>query len=103
MFLHTVLFWLKSDVTTQEIAQFENGLDTISAHPSVKFRFIGKPANSLQRDVVDSSFDYKLTVAFDDLKAHDAYQDAPEHLKFIEDCSAFWQKVTVYDAQDDLV
>jgi hypothetical protein len=37
---------------------------------------------------------------FDDLAGQKIYQDHPIHKKFIEDCSALWEKVIVYDVID---
>jgi len=96
MFLHTVLFWLRDDLKSTELQAFEAGLNDLINIESVKFKFIGQPA-STRRPVVDSSYSYKLVVGFDDLAGHDFYQEAPLHLKFIEDCRSFWTRVQIYD------
>lgn len=98
MFLHTVLFWLRDDLTPPELKVFESGLNDLVNIESVKFKFIGKPA-STRRPVIDWSYSYKLVVGFDDLAGHDHYQESPIHLKFISDCREFWTKVQIYDAE----
>ena len=39
-----------------------------------------------------------LIVVFDSKEAHDAYQEAPLHLKFIAENRETWAKVRVFDA-----
>jgi len=99
MLLHTVFFWLKPDLTRQEIAAFEAGLASLTTIPSVRFHFIGTPA-STRRPVIDASYSYKLVVGFDDLAGHDAYQGIETHLRFIRECGKHWTKVLVYDADE---
>lgn len=98
MFLHTVLFWLREDLTQNELQKFESGLKDLTGISSVRFNFIGKPA-ATRRPVIDWSYSYKLVVGFDDLRGHDEYQEDPIHLRFIEDCRSFWTKVQIFDAE----
>ena len=39
-----------------------------------------------------------LHVVFDGRESHDAYQEAPEHLEFIEGQKDNWKKVRVFDS-----
>ena len=41
----------------------------------------------------DRDWDVALHLVFADKAAHDKYQDHPEHLKFIEENKANWEKV----------
>jgi len=43
-------------------------------------------------------FDVALIVVFESKAAHDAYQEAPLHLKFIAENRETWAKVRVFDA-----
>jgi hypothetical protein len=52
----------------------------------------------LVRDVNDRDYDVSLHVFFTDRAAHDAYQDAPGHLQFIEANKHRWQAVRVFDS-----
>jgi hypothetical protein len=38
-----------------------------------------------------------LNLIFPSKQAQDEYHIHPEHVKFVEQCRALWQKVTVYD------
>ena len=46
----------------------------------------------------DRDYDIALIVVFEDHAAHDAYQAAPRHQLFIDQCRAMWKKVRVFDA-----
>ncbi|MEM7397100.1 MAG: Dabb family protein, partial [Verrucomicrobiota bacterium] len=61
----------------------------------------GRPADT-HRDVVDRSYGYSITLFFDALEDHDSYQKDPDHDKFIERCSQFWERVQVYDVETGL-
>jgi hypothetical protein len=98
MFLHTVLFWLRNDLTQAEKDQFEKGVDALTTIGTVKMKFIGKPA-ATRRPVIDASYSYQLVLGFDDIKGHDAYQSDPVHLKFVKECAPLWTKVLIYDAE----
>ncbi|MBB4077689.1 hypothetical protein GGR28_000290 [Lewinella aquimaris] len=94
---HTVYFWLHDGLTDAELKSFEQGMKSLQEAPSVLRAFVGKPATTPSRDVVDNSFDYSLVLWFDDVAAHDAYQISPTHLKFVEDHEAKFDVVKVFD------
>lgn len=94
---HTVYFWLTDDVSEDDKTSFETGMKSLASAPSVKRIFVGRPAGTTPRDVVDNSFDYSLVLWFDDVAGHDAYQESAVHLKFVEDHSAKFETVKVYD------
>jgi hypothetical protein len=50
------------------------------------------------RPVNDRDFDVALHVVLKDKCAHDAYQKADRHLKFIEENQSNWKKVRVFDS-----
>jgi hypothetical protein len=60
---------------------------------------IGQPAVT-NRDVIDRSFGAYWLAIFDHQAEQDSYQTDPIHLKFVEECSAFWTRVIVYDSVD---
>ncbi len=99
MFLHTVLFWLKPGLSAGEIGEFEAGLRQLTTIPSVRFRYLGTPAET-DRPVIDRSYQYKLVVGFDNRAGHDLYQDIDIHLDFIARCAKYWTKVQIYDANE---
>lgn len=98
MFLHTVLFWLRNDLTQAEKDQFEKGLKDLTAITTVKTSFFGKPAPT-RRPVIDATYSYQLVLGFEDIKGHDAYQTDPIHLAFVKTCAPLWTKVLIYDAE----
>ena len=99
MLTHIVIFWLKDGLTIQEREVFEKELFNLRQIPSIDQVFIGKPASTPKRPVIDDSYDFCLTVILKDLAAHDKYQEDEIHLGFIEACSHMWERVEIYDAE----
>lgn len=99
MLVHTVVFWLRKDLTAAQREAFRNtGLESLRAVPSVSQLFIGSPAPIPPRPVVDASYDFAITAVFADRAAHDAYQIDPVHKAFVADFKANWERVQIYDA-----
>ena len=99
MLIHIVVFWLDKNLSTEDFNLFEKELNTLENIPSVEKLFIGKPAPTTKRPVIEDSYDYCLTVILKDIDSHDAYQNDPIHLDFINKCSHMWEKVKIYDAE----
>jgi hypothetical protein len=99
MLVHTVFFWLKKSAPKAARAKLLKDCRTYLKTPSVRHLWVGAPARTPDRPVIDATYDVAITAVFDDLAAHDAYQEDPQHLKFIERNKAHWQRVVVYDAQ----
>lgn len=98
MFVHHVFFWLKSDITPEEIKKFEASVTTLKSIQSVNMADVGKPA-STNRPVIDTSYSYTLLLVFNSLADHDAYQVDPIHQQFVADCSTLWERVLIYDSE----
>jgi hypothetical protein len=98
LFVHHVYFWLKSPGDAQARETLIAGLRTLTAVPEVLWSHIGVPAES-ERGVVDDSYSVSWLVFLADKAAEDRYQVDPIHLKFVEDCSALWERVVVYDTE----
>jgi hypothetical protein len=99
MLVHTVVFWLKPELTEAQRAEFVAALEALRAVPSVSQYFIGTPADGVApRPVVDKTFDYTITCLFEDIAAHDAYQVHPLHVAFVEQGKPKWTQVKIYDA-----
>jgi len=98
MLTHTVIFWLKEGLTQEDRDLFFEGAKTLSTIESVDQSFMGTPASTPKRPVVDDSYDCALSVSLRDLDAHDLYQADPIHLAFIEKCGHLWERVVIYDA-----
>lgn len=96
MFVHTVFFWLKKELTQAQKEAFFKGVDTLKTiQPNVMIT-TGTPA-STDRPIIDTSYDYGLTCIFESLEDHDKYQIDPVHLKFVENHANDWEKVLIYD------
>jgi hypothetical protein len=98
MFVHSVYFWLKPNLSAEQHAQFTALLQKLTVIPSVRYGFTGRPA-ATDRPVIDRSYSHALTVVFDDLCGHDAYQQDPCHLEFVNQCKTFWSSIKIYDAE----
>lgn len=67
-------------------------------HPGVVFFAAGTREPGLDREVNDADFDVALHVVFEDRAAHDRYQVAPDHQRFIEESAPNWKRVRVFDS-----
>jgi len=99
MLTHTVFFWLRPDLPTQESAGFETALRTLLTIPEASRAQIGKPAPTPKRDVIDDSYDFALELDFNSLEQQDVYQAHPVHTAFVEGQKSRWARVQVYDFQ----
>jgi hypothetical protein len=98
--IHHVFFWLKNPDSKDDLQKLLEGLQTLRKIETVKSLYIGVPASTEHRPVVDSSFSASELMFFDDLAGQKVYQDHPIHQKFVADCSHLWEKVIVYDVSN---
>jgi len=98
MLVHTVLFWLKKDLSADQAADFRKGVESLQNIDSAEAVYVGTPSDTPQRPVIDGSYDFCLTVVLKDIRAHDAYQADPIHQTFIAKYKEFWEAVKIYDA-----
>ena len=97
MLAHNVYFSL-NDNSTDAINKLISACKKyLSGHPGSVFFSVGKLAAELARPVNDLDFDVALQVVFEDLAAHDQYQQAERHLTFIAENKGNWKKVRVFD------
>jgi hypothetical protein len=99
--VHHVFFWLKNPSSKEDLQKLQAGLRTLGQIKEVRQLFIGVPASTEKRDVVENTYHVSELMFFDDLDGQKAYQDHPIHKKFIEDCSHLWEKVVVYDVLNE--
>lgn len=97
MFVHSVYFWLKPELTEAQRTAFWDGVRSLTTIASVRHGLTGTPA-STDRPIIDRSYSCALVVIFDNEAGHDAYQVDPVHDKFRDDCAPCWSKVLIYDA-----
>ena len=99
MLVHTVFFWMKKNAPKNAAKQtIQDALKYLN-NSSVKHLWAGPPAKTEARDVVNATYDAGLTVIFDTIADHDAYQEDPEHQVFIKRNKKNWLRVEVFDFQ----
>lgn len=98
MLVHSVFFWLKPELTPEQRAEFKRGLDSLTSIKSAEAVYIGVPAPTAKRPVIDDTYSYALTLVCRDVAAHDAYQVDPAHKAFVEKFKPYWSRVQIYDA-----
>lgn len=97
--IHNVYFWLKQDLTAEQIALFETELSALLTIDYLAHGFVGKPAPTEERPVTDHSFSYSLTLHFKSMSDHEFYQkECPKHMRFVDICKLFFHRVIVYDS-----
>lgn len=98
MHIHNVYFWLKDNLDTADVTAFEQGVARLCQDVAVESGWYGKPAQT-NRDVVENSYAYGLVLVFQDLAAHDRYQEGDVHLKFVAEHLNKWTRVVVHDIE----
>ncbi|AOW19745.1 Dabb family protein [Urechidicola croceus] len=101
-FAHIVFFWLKNPDNQADRKAFEESLTRfINKSEFIKTMHVGTPA-ATNREVIDNSYTYCLSLTFENKAMQDKYQDEPNHKIFIEESSPLWEKVIVYDSENIL-
>ena len=98
MLAHNVYFSLKDRSEAARQALVASCRQHLADHPGTLFFACGTLAEALDREVNDRDFDVALHVVFDSRAAHDAYQEAPRHRRFVEENLDNWAKVRVFDS-----
>jgi hypothetical protein len=98
MLVHSVFFWLKPELTPVQREEFRQGVETLRAVAAVEQIFIGAPAATAKRPIIDHSYSLALTIVCRDVAAHDAYQVDPIHQAFVNRFKTYWARVQIYDA-----
>src|SRR5438477_7770815 len=70
----------------------------LTIHPGIVSFACGVIEPELAREVNDRDFDVGLHIIFATRAAHDAYQDAAAHLRFVAENKATWSRVRVFDS-----
>jgi hypothetical protein len=95
--VHHVFFWLKNPQSTDDRDKLVKGVKALGKIETVRMLHVGVPASTEKRDVVDNSYHVSELMFFDNVEDQQTYQDHPLHQKFIQEHSALWDKVVVYD------
>lgn len=97
MLAHIVFFKLKESNAANRQKLVDACHKYLADHAGVEFYAAGV-VSDLDRPVNDRDFDVALHVVFKDRAAHDAYQVAETHQKFIAENKDSWAKVRVFDS-----
>jgi hypothetical protein len=101
MFAHNVYLTL-NDASDEKKAELVTECHRyLKDHPGVVFFAAGTVSQAHDREVNVRDFDVSLHVIFDSIANQDAYQEAPDHLTFIERNKANWKQVRVFDSLVD--
>ncbi|MEC7726235.1 MAG: Dabb family protein [Planctomycetota bacterium] len=95
---HDVYFELRDSSPGARQRLIDSCYEKLAPIAGITFFAAGDRDAELTRPVNDQAFHVALHVYFVDRAAHDAYQDDPAHLAFIEDNLANWKSVRVFDA-----
>lgn len=96
MFVHSVYFWLREELSKEQLTAFRRGLESLAAVEVAEAVHVGTAAGT-DRPVIDRSYSFGLVVMLRDRKAHDVYQDHPVHRRFVQEFSTFWTRIVIYD------
>jgi hypothetical protein len=99
MIVHNVFFKLKDNSQSMVDALVAACHQYLTVQPGISYFAAGKLCAELNREVNDLNWDVGLTLSFDTLAAHDAYQIDATHNLFIEEQKANWASVRVFDTQ----
>jgi hypothetical protein len=96
--VHTVFFWFHDNVSEEQRAEFYEDLKKLREIEQILHGWIGVPAPTEARGVIDASYDYSITFVFKSVATEQEYQVHPMHKEFVEKNAHLWDKVVVYDA-----
>jgi len=98
MFLHNVTYWLKPDLTPEQLRTFETGIADLMKLKDVKVAWFGTPAKGGEA-IADRSYTHALVMDLGDAAGHDAFQVDPEHDAIRARLGGLWDKIVIYDVE----
>ena len=98
MLAHNVFFTLKDNSPAAKQKLVDACKKYLSNHPGTEYFAAGVLADQYKREVNDRNFDVGLHLVFKNAAAHDKYQDAETHKRFIEENKENWKTVRVFDS-----
>jgi len=102
MLAHDVYFTLNDDSPQAKEKLVAACQKYLSTHPGTVWFAAGPLVEEHARDVNDRDFHVALHLVFKDKASHDAYQNAAEHHRFIEENRDNWKAVRVFDSYLDV-
>jgi hypothetical protein len=99
-FVHSVVFYLKKDTPPAKVeAMISDCHNILGKIPSVKSIWAGKPSAKGSGNA-DKDFQVGLMVLFDNDAGLKTYLDHPMHVKLVQTYSPTFEKVLVYDFEN---
>ncbi|NQU19730.1 MAG: Dabb family protein [Candidatus Nealsonbacteria bacterium] len=98
MLCHDVYFTLEDDSADAQEKLVAGCKKYLSNHPGTVWFAAGTLVTEHSREVNDRGFHVALHLVFEDKAAHDKYQQADGHHKFIEEFKDNWKSVRVFDS-----
>jgi len=100
-YVHSVVFYLKKDTPPAKVgAMITDCHDVLGKIPTVRGLWAGRPADRATPDKAVKDYQVGLVVLFDNYDGLRAYLDHPTHLKLVETYSPLFEKVLVYDFEN---
>jgi len=96
--LHNVFFTLNDPSTGMQQKLVDDCYTFLAGVPGSLSFSAGIRAGNHLRNVNDTEFHVALTILFDSVASHDAYQDWGRHNEFIAANSGNWKQVRVFDS-----
>jgi len=97
VYFHYLLFWLKPDLSAEQVEEFKQFFEGLKKLPYVKNVRYGKPAASSPRAVLDNSFTYNASMEFATLEELEAYGKLPGHLALVAKYKPYFERMMVHD------
>lgn len=94
---HYVFFSLHDSSTKAAQTLIAASQKYLADHEGIVFFAVGLRTPDLERDANDQQFDVALQIVFLDRSAHDAYQESPKHLQFIDENRENWKQIRIFD------
>ncbi|MBT5051828.1 MAG: Dabb family protein [Gammaproteobacteria bacterium] len=96
---HSVVFWLKPDVSASQADEIIRSIKSMAALPMVQEVLVGKPVMS-DRAIDDDNFSIAFTMIFEDAAALQAYGADPYHKKISSEVTMpYVARGVIYDYQ----
>ncbi|MDZ4857667.1 MAG: metallophosphoesterase [Candidatus Hydrogenedentes bacterium] len=93
---HAVYFWLSHELTDENVAAFQQGLESLRKIDGVISLSYGRPLAG-NRPVIDDSYSIGLTIILLDDAALERYLADPIHQEFLKGFGKYWTRATVLD------
>jgi len=98
MFVHSVYFWLKDDLSDDQRRQMRADTERLVGIETVECGFVGAPADT-HGPIIERTYDLALTLVFQDKPGHDVYATHPQHEAYVARYNSWWKKVLIYDSE----